>query len=423
MDDVHRALDSSGKASIRNRDLPAHVVVYYVIAMALFMHVSSREVLRCLLEGVRWLLGPDSTIKVASKGGISRARSRLGVEPMRLLHDELVRPVAVRGKNATTKGAWYRDWRLVSLDGSTMDVADTPSNEAEFGRGGCSRGRTAFPQMRLVSLVEGGTHVLFGSQMGPYATGEVTLARELGKRLEPDMLCLADRCFFGYELWKQMAQSGAQLLWRVKTNICLPCVKRLEDGSCLSVVYPNRQARRHQRNGILVRVIEYHLEGTAKAQPLYRLITTILEPAQGPAAELAALYHERWEIELALDEIKTHLRGAKVVLRSKRPDLVRQELYGLLMAHYAIRGLMHEAALMADKDPDELSYVHAVRVVRRKIAAFAAFPPSGALCVPPGRVKGATRGKNVHQSRQVQIQRRKEKDEQLAHTQKEPICQ
>lgn len=382
MSQVRGVLAESGKASIRQRDLPAHVMVYYVIAMGLFMRESTREVLRWLLEGVRWLLGPGTELRVANKGGISKARIRLGVEPMRLLHDELVKPIAVKSRAATTKGAWYRDWRLVSLDGSTMDVADTPSNVSGFGRGASSRGQTAFPKLRFVSLVEGGTHVLFGTQMGSYATGETTLARKLVKRLEPGMLCLADRQFFGYELWNLMASSGADLLWRVKINARLPCVKRLADGSYLSVIYPNEKARRHQHDGIIVRVIEYRVEGVTHAQKLYRLVTTVLEPEHAPAAEGAALYHERWEIENALDEIKTHLRGASIVLRSKRPDLVRQELYGLLMAHFAIRGLMHEAALMADKDPDKLSYVHAVRVVRRKIAAFAALPPSAATAVP-----------------------------------------
>lgn len=196
------------------------------------------------------------------------------------------------------------------------------------------------------------------------------------------MLCLADRYFFSFELWQQAKGTGAELLWRIKKNLRLPCEQRLADGSYLSRIYPSQQDRQHQRNGVVVRVIDYRLEGVAGAEPIYRLVTTILDPEKAPALELAALYHERWEIETALDELKTHLRGARIVLRSKRPDLVRQEFYGLLMAHFVIRGLMHEAALKADEDPDRLSFVHAVRVIRRKLTSFAAIPPRGEGSVP-----------------------------------------
>jgi hypothetical protein len=365
-------LKAMEKSSVRQRDLPAHVVVYYVIALALYMQSSYREVLRCLLEGIQWLRDPTATIKVAGKSGISQARTRVGWEPFRQLHDEVVKPIAV----PATKGAWYREWRLVSLDGSTLDVADEKVNEGAFGRPGASRGRSAYPQIRFVSLVENGTHVLFGSQMGAYATGEITLAKTVLPSLCKGMLCLADRQFFGYELWKQARSTGADLLWRVKKNMRLTCEKRLPDGSYLSRIYPSERDWRHKTNGIVVRVIDYQLEGVEGAEPIYRLVTSILDHEKAPSQELAALYHERWEIETALDELKTHLRGARIVLRSKTPDLVRQEFYGLLMAHFAIRGLMHEAALKAKEDPDRLSFLHAVRVVRRKLPVFSAIPPS-----------------------------------------------
>ena len=374
---VRTVLAATGKASLRQRDLPAHVVVYYAIALALFMHSSYREVLRCLLEGVQWLMDPSATIKVAGNSGISQARTRLGWEPLKQLHDEVVRPIAV----AATKGAWYRTWRLVSLDGSTLDVADEKANGKAFGRPGASRGRSAFPQLRFVSLVESGTHVLFGTRMGAYASGENTLAKPVLGALHKTMLCLADRGFFGFQMWQQALATGAQLLWRVKKNLRLPCERRLVDGSYLSQVYACDKDRRRHRHGITVRVIEYRLEGVADAEPIYRLVTSILDPQQAPAEELAALYHERWEIETALDELKTHLRGARIVLRSKTPDLVRQEFYGLMMAHFAVRALMHEAALQADEDPDRLSFLHAVRVVRRKLPTFHAIPPSGAQSV------------------------------------------
>jgi hypothetical protein len=370
---VEAALAATGTASRRQRDLPAHVVVYYVIALALYMHASYREVLRCLLEGVQWLLGPDARVKVTGKSGISQARTRLGWPARPRRHDEIVHPIAT----PDTKGAWYRTWRLISLDGSTLEVADQTGNAKAFGRPAASRGQSAFPQLRFVALVENGTHVLFGTQVAGGATGEVPLATAALAALRAGMLCLADRLFYGFALWTRACDTGADLLWRVKKNLRLPCEARLPDGSYLSRIYPTPKDQRQGRHGVVVRVVEYTLDGVPGAEPLYRLLTTLLDPAAAPAAELAALYHERWEIETALDELKTHLRGARIVLRSKTPDLVRQEFYGLMLAHFAVRGLMHEAALRAGEDPDRLSFLHAVRVVRRKIARFAAIPPGG----------------------------------------------
>jgi len=372
---VQQVLAETGRASERERDLPAPVMVYYAIALALYMGSSTREVLRCLLEGLRWLWGAEA-VKVAGKSGISQARSRLGEAPLRRLSEALVQPIAT----PATKGAWYRGWRLASLDGSCLDVADTAENRAEFGLPGASRGESAFPQLRLVALVENGTHVLFGACLGRTAEGETTLAQAVLGALRPGMLCLADRYFFGFALWQQAASTGADLLWRVKGNLRLPREQVLPDGSYLSTIYPSDKDRRHRTGGLPVRVVEYRLEGTPEAEPLYRVVTSILDPQRAPAAELAALYHERWEIEVALAELKTQLRGARVVLRSKTPALVRQEVWGLLLAHFAVRGLMHEAALQADEDPDRLSFSHAVRVIRRKIPHFAALSPSGQAC-------------------------------------------
>ena len=368
---IFAVLERTGRTSVRQRDLPAHVVIYYVIALTLFMQVSYREVLRCLLEGLSWLAGPGAPIKVTGKSGISQARSRLGAEPLRVLHDEVVRPIAVAG----TRGAFLRQWRVVSLDGSTLDVADTAANRQAFGPPRDSPRDGAYPKLRFVSLVECGTHVLFGTAMADYATGEATLARQVIASLHPGMLCLCDRLFFGFALWEQARTTGAELLWRVKSNLRLPCSQRLADGSYLSRIDLSLKHRRKATGALTVRAIEYTLEGVPGAEPLYRLVTSLLDPRQVPALELAALYRQRWEIETALDELKTHLRGRNIVLRSKTPELVRQEFYGLMLAHFAIRGLMHEAALKADRDPDELSYVHAVRVVRRKLPGFLAFPP------------------------------------------------
>ena len=380
---VDAALATTGRASRRQRDLPGHVVVYYVIALALYMRSSYREVLRCLQEGLRWLDDPSARPRVTGRSGISQARTRVGPDPLRALHDEVVRPVG----DASEPGCGYRGWHLASLDGSTLDVADERANAAAFGRPGASRGSSAFPQVRFVSLVENGTHVLFGSRVAGVDVGEATLTRGVVAALRAGMLCLADRNFYGYELWNLARGTGADLLWRIKRNLRLPRETALPDGSYLSRVYPSDKARRNGRDGVVVRVVDYRLRGVAEAEPLYRLVTTVLDPDAAPARELAALYHERWEIETALGELKTHLRGARIVLRSKTPDLVRQEFWGLLLAHFAIRSLMHQAARRIDEDPDRLSYLHAVRVVRRSIVAQRPFSPSVSRRDPPERAR------------------------------------
>lgn len=388
---VDAVLQKTGRSSVRHRDLPAHVVVYYVIALALFTSASCREVLRCLLEGVEWLLGAGVNLKVAGNSGISQARTRLGWEPVRQLHDEIVGPIATEA----TKGAWFRGWRLVSVDGSTLDLPDEKGNEAAFGRPGAVRGKSAFPQLRFLSLVENGTHVLFGTRMGPLKTSEAVLAKEVLPSLKAGMLCLADRGFYSYALWQHARATGAELLWRLKSNLRLPREENLPDGSFLSTVFPSEKDRRARKNGIRIRVVEYTLEGgisDAKRPPdedqVYRIGTTILDPDLAPANELAPLYHERWEIETAFDELKTHLRGRQTLLRSRTPDLIRQEFYGLMMAHFAVRGLMHEAALKGDVDPDRLSFIHAVRVIRRKLPRWAALPPSGEARLSRERAQG-----------------------------------
>jgi len=232
---VDAALEKTKRSSIRERDLPAHVVVYYVIALALYMRSSYREVLRCLLEGVQWLLDPSAIVKVAGKSGISQARSRLGVEPVQALYDAVVSPIA----ETQTKGAWFREWRLLSLDGSTLDVADTAENEEAFGRPGASRGGSAFPKIRFVALLENGTHVLWAGRMARYSTDELTLAEDVVPALRKGMLCLADRFFPSHKLWNAAARTGADLLWRTRKNAKLEVNKRFPDGSYLSRIYPS----------------------------------------------------------------------------------------------------------------------------------------------------------------------------------------
>ena len=316
---VQKVLHETGRASVRQRDLPAHVVIYYVIALALYMRSSYREVLRCLLEGLQWLLDPSVQVKVAGKSGISQARSRLGAEPLKKLYDTMVAPIAEK----RTKGAWYRQWKLVSLDGSTLDVADTAENDKAFGRPGASRGSTAYPKIRFVGLLESGTHVLWAARMDKYATDEITLATAVVPALYQGMLCLADRFFPGYELWRKAAQAGAELLWRVRHNARLEVDKRLSDGSYRSRIYPSTSDRRNRRKAIVVRVIEYRLKDVPGAEPIYRLITTILDPKLAPAKELAGLYQERWEIGVSSQgHIVQSVRDRP---RSKGSDLVARE--------------------------------------------------------------------------------------------------
>jgi hypothetical protein len=370
---IQEILRQHNLQSRRIRDLPAEVVVYYVIALGLFMAVSTREVLRCLVEGLGWLQGQPA-VRVAGKSAISQARSRLGATPLRELWQRLAQPWAQAG----SPGAFFAGLRLVILDGSTLDVPDTAANVKRYGRQKPSRGQAAFPQLRFAGLAEAGTHTLFAVALGPYRRSEVSLAKGLLARLEPGMLCLADRLYTVFALWKRAQQSGAQLLWRARKNMVLPVEAVLADGSFLSTIYPSTKARRQRRRGLRVRVVEYQLDGggAEAGQTVYRLLTTLLDPAQAPAEALARLYAQRWEVEGLFDELKTHLRGGQVVLRSKTPELVEQEFYGLLLAHWAVRGLMQEAAQRDGLDPDQLSFTHAVRVVRRKLAAGPAFSPS-----------------------------------------------
>ena len=406
---VEQVLFETERLSERERDLPAHVMVYYAIALALYAEVSTREVLRCVVEGARWL-GDPTTMTMASnvttmpsKSGISQARTRLGAAPLEALYREVVAPIAASG----TPGAWYRGWRVMSLDGTTLDVGDTMANARAFGRPDSLRGANAtgaFPQLRLVGLLENGTHAICAAELGALRaksgtsarTSEVALATAVVPRLTREMLCVADRGFLGYDLWGAAAATGAALLWRASAAFTLPVLERFSDGSYRSELRRSSSCKSPDRAPRAVRVIEYTLPAASKTESVrrYRLVTTIVDPARAPAAELAALYHERWEMETAFDELKTHLRGARRVLRSKTPELVLQEAWGFLLAHFAIRSLMHEAALGAlprARDPDTLSFTHALRVTRRTLPHVAAIPPSGPRSARTRAADGPTR--------------------------------
>ncbi len=371
---IDTILAETGRASQRQRQLPARLVVYYVMALALYAQASYGEVLRCLLEGLRWLRLAGTQPALADKSAISKARARLGPAPLKALFERIAAPFAA----PDTPGAWYGGRRLVSLDGTTIDLPDTPDLEERFGRPTASRGQSGFPQLRLLTLTETGTHALFAVAFDRYDTSEIRLAPQLLQQLRPGMLCLADRAFVSVALWRDASAAGADLLWRVRKNQVLPCRERLADGSYLSRLYASPKQRRQDAGGVCVRVIDYRLEGVPGAEPLYRLITTLLDPVAAPAVELAGLYHERWESEGTFAELKVTLPGERLMLRSRRADLAEQELYGLLLVHFALRRLMHEASCKAGCDPDQLSFVHAVRIVRRHLPFHAAFSPSPA---------------------------------------------
>lgn len=373
---VDEVLAECGRVEVRHRLLPARVVVYYVLGLALFSTSSYEEVMRMLVAGHSWASGWSQQWSVPTKAALFQARKRLGAEPLRALFDKAVVPLA----DPQVAGDFYRSWRVMSIDGLCLDAADTAANVEWFGRPGSSRGQgrgAAFPQVRVLGLAECGSHAIVDAAIGAYRQGEQTLAESVLRSLLPGMLLLADRGFFSYPLWAKAAGTGAELLWRVKSNAVLPVEKRYSDGSFASHIYPSPKARRNDTDGIAVRVVEYTLApGHAAAdERTYRLITTITDPAAAPAAELAQLYTQRWEIETAFDELKTHQRGPGLVLRSKMPDGVIQEVYGYLLVHYAIRWLMHSAATDYGHDPDRLSFLRSLRAARRTTASHPGFSP------------------------------------------------
>jgi hypothetical protein len=313
---------------------------------------------------------------VPTKAALFKARARLGPEPLEALYRQCAAPLATK----KTEGAWYRQWRLMSIDGTCLDVADTAANETAFGRPSSKRpdGVGGFPQIRVLGLAECGTHAIVDAAIGKYNEAEQRLMPRLFASLSPGMLVLADRGFFSHTLWTEAQATGADLLWRTKRNHVLPVEQRLSDGSFLSRIYPTVKDRRHRSAGVVVRVVEYVVgepSGSSDEEKTYRLLSTILDPRTAPAAELAAAYPERWEFETALDELKTHQRSPRVVLRSKMPDGVIQEAYGYLCVHYAIRWLMHTVALNARGDPDRISFTRTLRVARRTTASHPGFSP------------------------------------------------
>jgi len=366
---IREVLKQECKQSIRVRSLPSEVMVYYLMALGLLMNVSTKEVLRCLVEGLQWLGG--AWIQVAGKSAISQARTKLGVGPLKALWDQTAKPLAETG----AVGSFYKGYRLMALDGSSMDLPDTLENREHFKKPGGSF-EAGFPQLHLSVLVECGPHAVLAMKMGSCRDSENALSGALFGSLKKGMLCLGDRLYGNYNLWEKAKKTEADFLWRMRMDVSLPVDQVLLDGSFLSALYLNAKDRRERKNGLLVRVVEYEVKEVGGEKSNYRLITSLLDPKEHPAKELAQVYVERWEVEGVFDEIKTHLRGKKIVLRSKTPLLVEQEVYGLLLAHRAVRSLMYRAAVKDQIDPDRLSFTHSVNVIRRKLTSESVFSPS-----------------------------------------------
>lgn len=368
---VDEVIADVGRTEVRHRSLPARVMAYFAIGMALYSEGSYEDVFAQLTDGLSWTSGWAETYSPPSKSAIFQARARLGEAPLAALFARVAEPIGTDGMS----GVWLGGRRVVAIDGMCLDVADTASNAEHFGRPGVNKGeQAAFPQARVVGLAECGTHAVFAAQVGAYSESEAVLAERLLDHVKPGMLLLADRGFFSYALWRKASGTGADLLWRARTDKTAPqpvLVEELPDGSWLAQLHQSHS----RQEPILVRVIDYTITDGRDNPTAYRLFTTVLDPADISATELAAAYAQRWEVEVTFDELKTHQRGPRTVLRSKSPDLVLQEIWGHLCCHFAIRSLMAEAAAHSGHDPDRVSFVAALRITRHTLAHPGDFSP------------------------------------------------
>jgi hypothetical protein len=370
---VHAVLDEHGRNSQRIRSFPAVVGVYYCMALSLYPEAAYEEVFAVVAQGLAWAAGAAEPTRVV-KSSISQLRHKIGAAPLASLMHRACVPLA---DESIHPDAFFAGLRLVALDGSTFEVPDEADNVKHFGYPGSRNGHAGYPHAQCAVLVECATHAILDANLGAYRDSEWQVCQPLLRSLKPGMLCLADRGFKAYEYWRQAQDTGAQLLWRCRNDRQLPVHRELADGSYLSVIYPPDKGRRAgAAEAIVVRVIEYELPGLPDAQPRYRLLSTLLDPATAPALELAALYHERWQVEAVFDELKTHLLQRRRVLRSKTAELVGQEFYGWVLAHYAVRWLMHQGASGHRMRHAELSFASHVQMMRRTQPRSGAFPPS-----------------------------------------------
>jgi hypothetical protein len=361
--------------SEKERDFPNHLVFYFVLFMAFFARSSYEAVLEKLTAALDLISSCDNC-RVLNRSSVSRGRERVGWEPFALVFSKIVKPIATQ----ETKGAWFKGLRSVILDGVSFRIADTAENAKEFGYPENHKGGGAFPNLPAVVLVESGTHVAFGISIGnKKRKGELELAKELLPLLKKGMLLLCDRFYPSYDFLNLVKSTGAHVIWRVKSDFKLEPEKWLPDGSYLSRFYQYRNpatSRGGHRTGksIPVRVVQYKLKGLPTDEH-YRVITSILDPDIAEARDIGAHYHERWEVENVNDELKVHLKAPDMPLRSKSPDMVRQEIYSYLLAHFVVRDSIHQAALSLDEDPDKLSFLGAVEVIKERLPQAGVFSP------------------------------------------------
>ncbi len=390
---AEEVLLSLGRMEQRKSKLPARVVVYFVMALALFYGDGYEEVMRKLVSGLDYMGTWKGEWKVPTAGALCRARQRLGAEVVRELYERVSVPCAMR----STKGAWLAGRRLMAVDGFGMEAPDSEENAAHFGYAG-KKGRSAFPFVRIAALAECGTHAVVAAEIAKDGEGEETLARRIfaGGALDSEMIVMADAGLYSYANFRMVIDAGADALFRVGANLDLPALEWLPDGSYLSYIADSTEKAKNNYRlrhglvkltdlpGIYVRAVDYEITDRGDGDGIITLVTNITDPEEIPAVELAAAYHERWEAELVFDELKVHQRGQGMILRSKKPELVEQEIWGLLLTHYGIRSLMREAADQADIDPDRLSFIRALRVIRRQVTGQAAFSPSETGSSDPG---------------------------------------
>ena len=384
---VDEVVLSLGRKEQRRNKLPARVVAYFVMALALFYGDGYEEVMRKLASGLDYMGTWKDEWEVPTAGGLCHARQRLGSEVMRELYKRVSVPCAMQ----STKGACLAGRRLMAIDGFGMEAPDSEENAAHFGYAG-KKGRSAFPFVRIAALAECGTHAIVAAEIAKDGEGEETLARRVfsSGAVGPGMIVLADSGLYSWTNFQMVIDAGADALFRVGANLDLPVLEWLPDGSYLSYIADSPEKAKNNYRlrhglvkltdlpGIYVRAVDYEVTDRGGGGEIITLVTNITDPEEIPAAELAAAYHERWEAELVFDELKVHQRGQGMILRSRKPELVEQEIWGLLLTHYGIRSVMREAADQADLDPDRISFIRALRVIRRQVTGQAAFSPSDA---------------------------------------------
>jgi hypothetical protein len=375
LDVVTETLDKHGCGTIRVRHLPNEMVIFFVMMLALFRDCSHREVFRCVALALSQLLGrQNNDVVIPTASALSQARDRVKPEVFEELFQRFAVPLAAPG----TSGCFFKNkWRKVALDGSLVDTDDTDSNRNYFGSSTNQYGkRCRSPQTRFVGLMEIGTHAFFKAAIGTYYDGETSLTRALLPYVTADMICLADRNFYGFDLFKAMHERRAALLFRVQRGLSFQPNKQLSDGSYLVTLYSSADTKK--QCGLQARFFQYKVKA-GRSEETFSMLTNILDPDHASAEELAMLYCERWEYENALDEVKTHLNAKAIILRSKTPDLVVQELWGILMTHYVVRRLSYLAASQRQLDPDRISFVHTVRVIKRALVKTSFSPLEGTV--------------------------------------------